>query len=211
MPGSTSRGYPYPLGPEQALGSTDIQGLAEAVDADVSSLIPAGTIWAWAGDTAPAGWQLCNGALLARSEFSRLFATIGTKYGEGDGVSTFATPNLEGKVIVAAGGGYALNATGGSATHTLSAAEMPSHTHSVSDPGHAHNFFYQSAASGYGYSGTINLNGGIQFIAGTDNHGYPPGITIQASGTGISVNAAGSGTAHNNMQPYLVLNYIIKL
>lgn len=201
MPGSTSRGYPYPLGPEQALGSTDIQSLGEAVDADVTGVVagvaadiagvvPAGAIMAWAGAAAPSGWQLCDGTLLRRLDFPDLFAAIGTQYGEGDGVETFAAPNLQGVFVLAAGGGYALNSTGGAATHTLTEAEMPRHYHDVSLGQGRGALPLDEAGPGQGASNRWVLAEGAAWLF---------------------AEYTGGSAAHNNMPPYLALNYIIKL
>lgn len=180
---------------------------------------------------------MCDGSALSRMAYAALFAVIGTTFGAGDGANTFNVPDLRGRVIAgvdnmggtAAGrltsGGSGVNgasrgATGGGETHTLTTAQMPAHTHantlndpghahSVYDPGHAHSYSqpyragWEASAGGTGIAGSIQANS--TGAAGT-------GIAIYAAGTGMSINNAsqGSGGAHPNVQPTMVLNYIIK-
>ncbi|TXH53952.1 MAG: phage tail protein [Desulfurellales bacterium] len=176
--------------------------------------LPPGTINAYAGASAPTGWLLCYGQAVSRTTYSVLFGIIGTTYGAGDGSTTFNVPDLRGRVIagvdnmggVAAslltndswGAGFnavSLGAAGGLQYHTLTAAEMPVHTHSVTDPGHTHTALAQ-AGPNYGQpAGAVPLNSG--------NTG--------SSTTGITLGNAGSGNSHPNVQPTMVLNYIIKV
>ena len=192
--------------------------------------IPAGAMMAWASDVIPANWLLCDGTAVSRSTYASLFAIIGTQYGSGDGTTTFNLPNLKGRTIVGKDGSQTefdvLGETGGAKTHTLTTAEMPSHTHiqdshnhtqnahghSINDPGHMH-YMDQGPYTG----------GGNYTPPGSDNR-YQGNAPTRSSTTGISINNAtatnqattatnqstGGGGAHNNLQPYIVLNYIIK-
>ena len=181
---------------------------------------PAGVVLPFAGSAAPTGWLLCFGQAISRTTYAALFAAIGTAYGAGDGSTTFNLPDLRGRVpggldtmggtaanrLTAAGGGVngaALGAAGGGETHTLTTAQMPAHTHAntLNDPGHVHSMGFQLGGT---------AGGGAANQAGTFYTGTP--TNTQSAGTGISINNAsqGSGGAHPNVQPTLVLNYIIK-
>jgi len=155
---------------------------------------PTGAITAYAASAAPTGWLLCDGAAVSRSTFAALFAVIGTTYGAGDGSTTFNVPNLKGRVPVGLDAGQtefdALAETGGAKTHTLVTAEMPSHAHDVtmlngSQPQTIETVFP-------GSSGTSNRH---MVAVGAGDWDAP---------------ATGGGGAHNNLQPYLTLRYIIK-
>src|ERR1051325_8134008 len=95
-----------------------------------------GEIRMFAGNFAPAGWMFCEGQLLPISEYETLFNLIGTTYG-GDGQSTFALPDLRGRIPLHQGNGFTLAETGGAETVTLTVAQMPAHTHSfLGSPAH---------------------------------------------------------------------------
>lgn len=150
------------------------------------SSLPVGTVLPYAGATAPSGYLLADGSAVSRTTYSVLFALISTTFGVGDGSSTFNLPDLRGNVPVGKDTGTfnALGATGGEETHTLTTTEMPAHTHT------------QPWITGG--SGTSGIMGG-----GKDT----PGSVI---GGNPATGSAGSDGAHNNLQPYLVLNYIVK-
>jgi microcystin-dependent protein len=106
----------------------------------VDRLVPIGSLQLWAGPTGspPAGWLVCNGQAVNRTTYADLFAVVGTTYGVGDGVTTFNLPDLRAAVPVGNTGGAAVGGLtlavgddGGATTHTLTAAEMPAHTHTV--------------------------------------------------------------------------------
>jgi microcystin-dependent protein len=160
---------------------------------------------AWGTNTPPANWLIADGAAVSRTVYSSLFAVIGTTYGTGDGSTTFNLPNLSGRVPVGKNGGTfgTLAGTGGAETNTLTANNLPAHTHPITDPGHSH---YNGARIGGGSSGwgTV-VNAG--YTGGADQPYWYTG----GSGTGITVNNnSTTNSAVNNLQPYLVLNYIIK-
>jgi microcystin-dependent protein len=151
-------------------------------------LCPAGTVQSFAGLNPPSGWLLCDGTAVSRTTYAVLFAAIGVIYGVGDGATTFNLPDMRGKVSVAAGQGVGLTnrvlaAVGGEENHTLTVNEIPAHTH------------------------TYDKSNAVQNINAPD----AAGITA-ANETTTSVNSgsAGGGAAHNVMQPFLVLNHIIK-
>jgi microcystin-dependent protein len=148
---------------------------------------------------APSGWALCNGQLLSIGSNTALFQVMGTTYG-GNGVSTFALPDLQGRIPVGAGQGLGLTArargeSGGTETHTLALNQLPQHTH----------ILRASSANGTtdqpgGNLPARNPSGIPQFTTAAD--------TDLASG---AVGTVGSGQPHNNLQPYIVVNYIICL
>lgn len=156
--------------------------------------LPSGLIMAWATDTAPTGWRLCNGAEISRTTYADLFAVIGTTYGVGNGTTTFNVPNFAGRVIV----GYdsaqtefdTLGETGGSKTHTLTTAQIPSHAH---------------LTPGTGVLASEQNNGGDSTATNRTSTQSSSGVTRYQN-----TDTTGGGEAHNNLQPYVTLNYIIK-
>jgi microcystin-dependent protein len=156
---------------------------------------------------APIGWALCEGQLLPISQNTALFSLVGTYYG-GDGVRTFALPDLRGRAPIGFGSGaglstIALGEMSGTETVTLLQTQMPSHTHPMDAVAAAANTNVPSA-------GQMPAEG----------HGSGRGAyTIRsyaASGTSTTlataaVGAAGGGSPHNNLQPYLTLNWCIAL
>jgi microcystin-dependent protein len=153
----------------------------------------------FAGNFAPKGWAMCNGQLMPISQNTALFSLLGTTYG-GDGKSNFALPNLQGRVPIHYDQGpglslYSIGQSGGVETITLQQSEMPSHNHALHAAdapgplsGPAGNVLARSAA-------------GSALYAGTPNTAMSP----------AALDPAGGGLPHNNMQPYLTLNYIIAL
>jgi len=191
---------------------------------------PPGTPGTVTGDLIPSaaatreGCLLCDGAAVDRTLYAGLYAAIGDAYGAGDGSTTFNLPDLRSRVPMGANGD--LGATGGEASHVLSTAEMPSHSHGavtgtdspdhahgISDPGHTHSGTFSVT----GYAGGVA--GGIHFAQSPPSHD-PYGAFIYAAGTGIGVNGAtarhahsitaeGSSQPHNNLPPYATVNWFI--
>lgn len=159
---------------------------------------PTGTIMQYAGATAPGSWLLCQGQAVSRSTYAPLFGVLGTRYGAGDGTSTFNLPDMRGRVPVGLDGGQvefnALGKAGGAKTHTLTEAEMPAHTHSVDGP------------IGAVLSGTSREPG----MGGSNGAGYTPWFGSGWDAQPARFQTRGADAPHNNLQPYLVLNYIIK-
>lgn len=141
---------------------------------------------------APKGWALCNGQTLPINQNQALFSLLGTTFG-GDGRVNFQLPNLQGRVPVHVGGNITLGQQGGEVAHTLSIAEMPQHTHVAS--------FSQT-------EGDQGLPPGN--LPGPYANGYAAPGSFQALAS-TTVSNAGGSQAHNNLQPYLVLNFSIAL
>jgi len=162
-------------------------------------VMPVGSILPYAGATAPEGWLLCDGTSRDKNnEYKDLFDVIQYQYG-GSG-NNFSLPNLKGRVPTGLSSTESefnqLNKTGGSKTHTLAVNEMPSHNHGVNDPGHSHTI------DGYTWGK------GSTFPTQADQR--KEDCRTNSSTTGISIQHTGNGQPHNNLQPYLTVNYIIK-
>jgi microcystin-dependent protein len=150
---------------------------------------------------APKGFAFCNGQILPISQNTALFSLLGTTYG-GNGTSNFALPNFQSLVPVHAGQGaglsqYTLGETGGVASVTLSAGQLPSHTHPV------------GCETGGGVDSPANA------VWGSGGRGKPPAYSTTGAPTavlsGAALSSTGGGQAHNNMSPYLVLSFCIAL
>lgn len=155
-----------------------------------------GTVALFAFDYPPVGWMLCNGSLLPISSYQELFSLLGTRYG-GDGISNFALPDFRGRMPVGVGQGAGNNLvmgqTGGTATNTISVAQLPSHSHS----------FNVSANPGTSFVATGN------FPANNRDGILHYGTTANQTMASQAISATGGGQALNNMPPFLGLNYCI--
>lgn len=140
----------------------------------------------------PKAWALCNGALLSIAQNQALFSILGTTYG-GDGVSTFALPDLRGRTPVHVGNGIVLGERAGEATHVLTVGEMPAHRHL---PG-------GSTANDSASSPAGNVTGAAP--------ANPYATSANATMLPATLVSTGGGQAHENMSPYLVVNFIIAL
>ena len=141
---------------------------------------------------APKGWAFCNGQLLPINQNQALFSILGTTYG-GDGRVNFGLPNLQGRMPIHMGNGFTLGERGGETAHTLNISEMPTHNHpviassnagSTQDPSSA--FWAKTASAAYSASPTAAL-------------------------APQTIGNVGGSQPHENMSPYLVLNFIIAL
>jgi microcystin-dependent protein len=141
----------------------------------------------------PRGWAFCNGQLLPINQNQALFSLLGTTYG-GDGRVNFALPNMQGRAPIHRGNGHTLGENGGQIAHTLSSQEMPAHTHLAS----------AGLVEGDSPVPTSNL------LATSANPIYATASNLVALNA-ASVTAVGGSQPHSNMQPYLVLNFIIAL
>lgn len=207
----------------QAASTAFVKQAVDPVSAAVAAipLIPAGGLMPYAGSAAPTGWLLCAGQAVSRTTYAALFTAIGTTYGVGDGSTTFNLPDLRGRTIagkdnmegtaanrLTSGGsgitGTTLGAAGGAETHTLTSAQIPAHTHTGStDTAGSHSHEGGVATSTFGGSAPTASVSGSGAGATTSTAGaHSHTVTINAN--------TGGGGAHNNTQPTIVLNYIIK-
>jgi microcystin-dependent protein len=142
---------------------------------------------------APSGWALCNGQLLPINQNQALFSLLGTTFG-GDGRVNFALPDLRGRTPIHVGGSHTLGERGGEQAHTLSLAELPTHTHVLQA---------SSSASGGNAVPTNRVLGG-----GNNVYHAPASLVSMRAGTVANV---GGSQAHLNMQPFLTLSFCIAL
>ena len=155
-----------------------------------------GEIRIFAGNFAPAGWMFCEGQLLPISENETLFQLIGTTYG-GDGQSTFALPDLRGRIPIHQGNGFILAENGGVESVTLTVSQIPAHTHPLL--GSANNATTTSPTNNV----PATMPEVTTFAYGTD----APPTTLSPQ----SQAPDGGSQPHDNFQPYLCVNYIISL
>ncbi|HYM59679.1 MAG TPA: tail fiber protein [Thermoanaerobaculia bacterium] len=153
-----------------------------------------GEIRMFAGNFAPAGWMFCEGQLLPISEYETLFNLIGTTYG-GDGQSTFALPDLRGRIPLHFGNGFTLAETGGVETVTLTVSQIPAHSHAA----------LGANAAAAGVDPTNNVPGT------TSTNVQPYGSDLPSAISPSAVSSVGGSQPHNNFQPYLCVDFIISL
>jgi len=167
---------------------------------------PAGSMMMFASLSIPTGWLLCDGSVISRATYSRLFDVISTTFGVGDGSTTFSLPDMRSSVPIGVGqkpslSAYTLGQVGGVESVTLNETQIPSHTHtaSLTDPGHSHT---DSASQGSGYAAADGGNGNRANGGGT--------TSTSTTGITVSISNTGGGLSHENRQPFVGLNYIIK-
>ena len=244
---------------ELSAALNDDPNFSTTVTTALAALVPSGTVSQTARSTAPTGYLLCDGSAVSRTTYSSLFDAIGIAYGAGDNSTTFNIPNLKGRIPVGFDSSQSefdtLGETGGAKTHTLTTAEMPSHTHTQNSHNHtqdshnhtqnshnhtqnSHNHTQDSHTHNIPLTNRFVANNdglgtalqytpaggdGSQNIAGTTATNQATTATNQATtATNIATTATnqattatnqntGGGGAHNNLQPYVVLNYMIKI
>lgn len=181
--------------------------------------VPIGSGMIWFGTSAPnSNFVFPYGQAVSRTTYATLFGIVSTAYGTGDGTTTFNLPDLRGRVVAfldnmggtaasrltTIGSGTTLGGAGGAETHTLLTTEIPAHTHvnTLTDPGHTHGFAGNVAASGAATNAT-----GVAGSTGTQIN------ATQSATTGITITnaSAGGGGAHNNLQPTILVNCIMRI
>lgn len=204
-----------PTGPDGVPTKTGIADLANTIaPAITGGGAPIGSMAMWPLNTNPSdtNWLICDGKAISRTTYATLFALVGTTWGAGDGSTTFNLPDFRGRVPLggnnaslpnAKNASYAtrnLAATGGEESHVLITAELPVHTHTLTDPGHFH-----ASNSGSFVTSTAGAD------AGTTGTNYRTEANTASATTGITIANTGSDAAHENMPPFLVANFIMKV
>lgn len=168
-----------------------------------------GEVRIFAGNFAPRSWAFCHGQLLPINQNQALFSILGTTYG-GDGRTTFALPDLRGRVAVSEGNGpglsdYRLGQRGGVETVTLNTTQIPSHTH-IMTGGVSVSVNTEGATTNEGAGNTLGAGSNI-FNANAPE----PGENINGVTSTLAAGNTGGNQSHENRQPYLAVNYIIAL
>lgn len=171
-----------------------------------SSVMPSGSVTMFAGSTAPDGWLICDGSVVSQTTYAALFSVVGSTFNTGgEGSGNFRLPNFQRRVPVGAGGtgtgtlGNAIGNSGGAESVTLTTNEMPSHNHGGTTNNSSVPF------NGFGNAFWNIISGNYQIINTASGSS-----TISGSSHAHTISSQGGGAAHNNIQPSLVVNYIIK-
>lgn len=190
-----------------------------------------GDLKPYAGNAAPAGWLECDGSAVSRTAYADLFGIVGVIWGPGDGSTSFNLPDLRGRALLGHDGTHAVGSTGGAAAVVLSVAQLPAHSHAVTDPQHTHVFAgdphnhaitdpahshtestaVSAATAGAGAGGAAPGSGstGSSVTGITVNNATVTGTNAAAS-TGVTIQNTGSGTAVPTQSPYATVMYLIK-
>jgi microcystin-dependent protein len=206
-----------PQGPMGVVGPAGPQG-----PQGLMGVAPTGSIFMWPTPTAPGGYLLCDGSSVAIAAFPNLYAIISNTFGAVDGAHFNLPPFSNGNFPIGAGASYPLASKGGEKNHALVTAELAVHNHvaTVSNPPHSH------GTNETPHSHPVPYRSGTQLIesGGASNVCDPvaplrfntgavaTGLSIQATATAVTaaISNAGSGAGHNNIPPYLAINFIIK-
>ncbi|HEX7099342.1 MAG TPA: tail fiber protein [Acidimicrobiia bacterium] len=199
---------------------SDLEGLVAALQGQVSDLEaglgaawPVGSIIMYGGDEAPNGWILCDGRAVSRTQYSNLFDKIGTRFGSGDGSTTFNVPNLQRRFPVgkaSSGAASTVGSTGGTWDHTHS---VPSHQHTVNPPAtdtDVNTALDTVVEPEQGDSGRSGLLSRIDTNASSNSHRHYHSHSHQVDIAPFNSGSAGGGNTGSANPPYLVLNFIIK-
>jgi len=155
----------------------------------------------------PKGWALCNGQLLPINQNQAMFALLGTTYG-GNGQTNFALPNLRGRAPIHMGAGHIMGEAGGQTAHTVTMSELPAHVHDIQKSPNG----LVTAKANSGAVANKTTPEGNYFAANAAETKRFSNRSDASLGNGVpTFSNTGGSQPHNNMQPYLVLNYIIAL
>lgn len=190
-----------------------------------------GDLKPYAGSAAPDGWLECDGSAVSRSAYAALFGIVGVIWGPGDGSTSFNVPDLRGRALLGHDGSHAVGSTGGAASVVLSVAQLPAHSHAVTDPQHTHVFAgdphnhtitdpthshtestaVSAATAGAGAGGATPGSGstGSSATGITINNATVTGTNAAAS-TGVTIQNTGSGDPVPTQSPYATVMYLIK-
>lgn len=208
-----------PQGPMGIVGPAGPQG-----PQGLMGVAPTGSIFMWPTPTAPGGYLLLDGSAVSRTVFAALFSILSTNFGPGDGTSTFNLPNFSNGIFpMGAGTANPLASTGGEATHLLTTAQIPAHNHATTISPNPHGHAIAISPNPHTHTAPVPFLNNAAAGTGRSEVGEPgnPSITITTDPTVLSASAAaaslaatsaqtGGGTAHNNLPPYLAINFIIK-
>lgn len=203
-------------GPVEEIELGDGLEFASGALALSQNVIPIGTVVDYAGTTPPPGWAFCAGQAVSRSTFAALFEVIGTTFGVGNGSTTFNLPDARGRVVAGRDGmvgsssrlstidGGTLGAVGGSQEHTLTTNQIPSHSHTgtTNTTGNHNHSVPAGSTTPFGsptHPGAVRAGNSNVTSSTAGNHSHT-----------LNINNTGGGRAHNNLQPTLVLNKIIR-
>ena len=198
---------------------------------------PAGIIMPFAGTVAPENYLFCDGSAVSRTTYATLFDVIGTTFGAGDGSTTFNVPDLSGRVPLGVSTSHALGTTGGSETVTLTEQELPAHVHEVPQHGHANTIGAKTPAFSHSITQPVfkynspNKDGQGGSLSGPTASYNSTNTATATRSTNVAVsahaaaactmsgsvsnaaafnsNTEGGSLAHNNMQPFIAMTYII--
>lgn len=222
-------------GPALKGNTTDLATRLNQQMDPLGNLIPVGGIIPYGGATSPTGWLLCDGAAYSRITFANLFAVIGTTYGPGDNSTTFNVPDLRSRIPIGVGTGVGGGASGtglptggvalgtiargtwkGEDTHLLTGSESGLQSHAHTTVAHTHSEREETETSGSVAAAKFQriITTGSDGTNFNDVVTAATGIVIQTGPASPNTNSAGptnAASAHNNIQPVLGVNYIIRI